>query len=346
MRSRGDGPTLALPIVLVVTTAIAFLPVRARLGWQRDLARIVNVPLQPLTFGGLKAADFLTPDPPAMGEPVDEARAEVLLDELKDRDRLIAALQGENARLRERLAQFTGMAGLGSDSGRRAIYREVIPVSQQPQANGLMRLLLREQRPGEVLPYPAMIVDPRRLIVLGQVTPGEMRGREILVRPVTSGPVGRIRATVHPPTGTAAERRATAERLAARRQRAGQPAGAETGPDGLELPASATVIANVLLEPDDARAVWYADLGEDDRVEVGDRVRIDEDTWPDATRGYELGRVIAVEPKERSPFGTRITVEPEVRLSDRPSMMYLADRPESWDAADAANAAAGEGGRP
>jgi len=221
----------------------------------------------------------------------------------------------------------------------------VIPVSQQPQSNGLMRLLLRDQPPGEVLPYPAMIVDPRRLIVLGQVTPGEMRGREILVRPVTSGPVGRIRATVHPPTGTAAERRATDERLAARRARSGVPGTPETGPGGLELPASATVIANVLLEPDDERGIWYADLGEDDAVEVGDRVRIDEDTWPDATRGYELGRVIAVEPKERSPFGSRITVETEVRLSDRPAMMFLADRPESRDAPASASDA-GEGGRP
>lgn len=340
MRSRGDGPSLALPIALVLTTAVAFLPVRYRLHWQQDLSRIVRLPLQPLTYGGLLAADFLRPAPGIRPmEFADDDPAAVLVEELRDRDRLIAALQGENAQLRDRLAQFTGMAARGSSAGRRTLYREVLPVSQRPRRDGLMTLLLRELEPGEVLPHPAMIVDPRQLIVLGQVGPGAIEGREITARPVTADVVGPVRATIHLPTATVADRERAAERLAALRAAGDAVGGEEVG--GGPLPDSAVVIARVLLEPD-GDGGWTAELGERDQVQVGDRVRVDEATWPDAVRGYELGRVTSVEPKDRSPFGMRIRVEPEVRLADRPAMMFLADLPESWASVD--EAGRGEGG--
>lgn len=350
MRSRGDGPSLALPIALVLTAAVAFLPVRYRLHWQQDLSRIVGLPLQPLTYGGLLAADFLRPAPGIRPmEFADDDPAAVLVEELRDRDRLIAALQGENAQLRDRLAQFTGMASRGSDAGRRTLHREVLPVSQRPMRGGLMTLLLRELESGEVLPHPAMIVDPRQLIVLGQVGPGAIEGRQITARPVTADAVGPVRATIHLPTATVADRERAAERLAALRA-AGDAAGGEEAAggggggsdDGLaDLPDSAVIIARVLLEPD-GDGGWTAELGERDQVQVGDRVRVDEATWPDAVRGYELGRVTSVEPKDRSPFGMRIRVEPEVRLADRPAMMFLADLPESWASVD--EAGRGEGG--
>ena len=342
MRSRGDGPSLALPIALVLTAAVAFLPVRYRLHWQQDLSRIVRLPLQPLTFGGLLAADFLRPAPGIRPmEFQEDDPAAVLVEELRDRDRLIAALQGENAQLRDRLAQFTGMASRGGAAGRRTLYREVLPVSQRPMRGGLMTLLLRELEHGEVLPHPAMIVDPRQLIVLGQVGPGAIEGRQIIARPVTATAVGPVRATIHLPTATVAERERAVERRATMRAAAGAGDGAGDGGGPTDLPDSAVIIAHVLLEPD-GDGGWTAELGERDQVQVGDRVRVDEATWPDAVRGYELGRVISVEPKDRSPFGMRIRVEPEVRLADRPAMMFLADLPESWASVD--ESGRGEGG--
>jgi hypothetical protein len=339
MRSRGDSASLALPITIVVTAAIAFLPVRYRLSWQRDLGRIVQVPLRPLTFAGMAAADFLTPASAAGGRagvasPIGEEEAEVIREELGRLRRLAVALQAENAGLRERLEGFTGIAGLGSRVDRPAILREITPVSRPPMdPDGLVTLLLREYQPGEELPYPAVIVDFRRLVVVGEVGPGAARGRELIVRPVTHTSVTTIQATVHPAGGgvggggaAGSERASVAERAAALDARLAGAGGGRGRGDG--VPESVVVVADVLLEPV-GDGTWSAYLREDDDVEEGDRVLVNESRWPDVSRGFELGRVTSVRADETRPGRPRrIVVTPPMRLADGRAWMFLADAPE------------------
>lgn len=348
MRSRGDGASLALPITIVVTAAIAFLPVRYRLSWQRDLGRIVQVPLRPLTFAGMAAADFLTPATgvgSGVAAPIGEEEAEVLREELGRLRRLSVALQAENAGLRERLAGFTGIAGLSRRVDRPAILREITPVSRPPMdPDGLVTLLLREYEPGEELPYPAVIVDFGRLVVVGEVGPGAVRGRELIVRPVAHSSVTSIQATVHPAGGgvggggaAGSERIAVAERAAALDARLG---GAG---DGARVPDSVVVVADVLLEPV-GDGTWSAYLREDDDVAEGDRVLVNESRWPDVSRGFELGRVTSVRPDETRPGRPRrIIVTPPMRLADGRAWMFLADAPETQSRRLGGPALAGDG---
>ncbi len=314
MRSRGDATSLALPITLVVTAAVAFLPVRWRAGWQRDLSRIVQVPLRPLTFGGSVAADFLAgggPDAPA----ISPEQAEVLQEEIERVRQQYAALEAENRELRRDLAEVLAMRGIERTTGQRPLYRDLRRLSRPPMdPDGPWDAMITRWSPSEVLPLPAMVVSKRPLSVVGTVVRREPGERAVQVRPITSRAVGSVRATVHPVAGRTGE----------------------AGPEA--------VLAEIQLEPTGDGA-WEADLLEADAgLQPGDRVRVSEPRWPAAVQGYELGRVAAIEPHEEQPLWRRLRVEPVVDLASAGRLGLLADRPTGREEAGVGGEGAGAGG--
>jgi len=96
-------PHKAFGLALVVVIVLAFLPARW-LGWTRDVARIVNVPLMPFRDLGVALAGNLSPEQEVRLREFEGERH--LLEEYEGLDRRYIAAQMRIAELEEQLAQI------------------------------------------------------------------------------------------------------------------------------------------------------------------------------------------------------------------------------------------------
>lgn len=319
MRSNRDGSGLLLPVVLVITTAIAFLPARWRVPWQTEVAGAVRVPMRPFTDGGMWLAARVRPEPRSFaadpyaaplvggdGRSGDDGDAGGAMD-FECREQLEAARQvidrqrSEIAALRRERDEARGLRG-GATGVERETFLFPARITQRPRpdSGGAVKVTVR-LRDGVEIPSGTVAVHGPSATVVGLVKSPEniVSTLSIPVMPVTERAAGWIRVAVDQgdPIATDPAGRVPRFRFIVRADDSGRFVGEVIGND---LETFSQQVGRTVTIDDVARR--------------GDLVRVHEPSWPAASTGFKLGAIAEVRPRPGTNGVWDIVIEPEVRL--------------------------------
>jgi len=293
MSRHGAHPQLALLVTLAATVAIAFLPHHLRFGWQSDLARIVHVPMRPLTHPLNLVRGWLRPaarHPELEGVP---AGAEQVVGRLlEERD---VAQRGERAamqrvrELEEQLAELQRLPAEVFRTARTPVIAHVVRVATAGPLPGVVEVAV--PRRAESIIQPGSIAVTGGVHLLGRAEAGAVGGRCRLI------PV------VHPASGFILARVAPADR-----------------PEiGIALQLEPMGVAGFRSAAGgDAQEIggFAGDIERRAGVAIGDVVRLEDPAWPATAQQMILGRVVAIEDKRDQPLRQRAIIRPFWNLAE------------------------------
>ncbi|MFK7960645.1 MAG: hypothetical protein AB8G96_08960 [Phycisphaerales bacterium] len=303
MRASADGPSLLLPIVLVITAAIGFLPAPWRLGWQSDLAHIVWVPLRPFSHGGVWVASWLRPSPsPSAGMSADRLTLDGLVAERDAAMRQVLAARQEIRRLEEQISELQQIPTSARDVAR--VVRLAQVTRRTPgRPRGPVELAVgRGTDDAGAVPEGAVAVHAG-VHLLGRIRAdgsGTVARGSVMLVPLASEDTGYIIAHLYV---------GSAER------------------------ADEQQIADFVLPPDPAlvqlaptgTGAFEADVDRELPFRVGDEVRLADERWPVAAQQLLVGRIIDSRVKDSEPLRKVVTIEPMVTIGDVSRVLLLAD---------------------
>jgi len=284
---------LVLLVLLIATTAVSFLPYDLRFGWQSDLARIVQVPMRPLTHPLNLVRGWLRPaarHPDLDGVPA--GADELLTRLLEERD---VALRGERAalqRVRELQEQLAEIQRLPADvfrTARTPVIAHVVRVAASGPAPGMVEVAV-PRRAGEII-RPGSIVVTGGVHLLGRAEAGASGGR-CRVIPLVHPATGFIRARVSPSDRPEAGQLIQLEPL---------------GLSGFRATGSGAIAEG---------EGFVGDIELRSGVAIGDVVRLEDPAWPPTAQQMIIGRVVAIEDKRDQPLRQRAVIRPYWMLSE------------------------------
>lgn len=290
MPRRSVSPTtlLAAAVLVLIVTSLAPTRLTAWAGWPRGPLMALIAPVS----GPLAAVSSWVRPPAEAGTTEERVTVQQLL---QDRERLATDLlrsEQRNRELEDLVRELQGGAGV---TGRSPVIR------------------LEASRVGANLPGGTIdVARGRRDGVIGG-TVAIARRSEQLVGIVTAA--GRMTSTVHLLTDEHLEP-ALVEGVVL-------PGGDPGSADAIELDG----LPRVQLEPAGDGTLVAEAVGVDDadRMAVGQRVRLDDPSWPTAASMLVIGRVTALEPTE-DPLFRRVVVTPEVEPGRLRSVILLIPR--------------------
>jgi hypothetical protein len=286
---------LALPIVLVLTGAVALLPARWRLGWTTDFAEVVRFPLRPFTDAGNALAGWLRPAP-AVSDLVPDDPG--LVDRLVEEREIAEALyQRERLRTLELEEQIRQLELIPSETLRYASARLIAHITRRRPDSSLGVVELRLERSAAQAVQPNTVAVYGGVHVLGR-TVGESSGGVCLLQPLGNRASGYIRVRVFPR-------------------------------DEPGAPIERAVLAQ--LEPT-GRGGLVGAINQDAAVEVGDVVRLDDPGWPPTAQMLVVGVVESVEPDEREPLRNLLRVRPRFEPARVAYVTLIVEQPAPGDA--------------
>ena len=290
MSRNGSHQQLALLVTLAATVAVAFLPHHLRFGWQSDLARIVHVPMRPLTHPLNLVRGWLRParaHPELDGVPA--VAEEVLGRLLEERD---SAQRGERAamqrvrELEEQLAEIQRLPAEVFRTARVPVIAHVVRVATGGTLPGIVEVAI--PRRAEAIIRPGSIAVTGGVHLLGRAEAGAAGGR------------CRVIPIVHPASGFVRGRVAPADR-----------------PElGIPLQLEPIGMTGFRASNEGSDEVFAGDIERRAGVAVGDVVRLEDPAWPATAQQMILGRVVAIEDKRDQPLRQRAIVRPYWYLSE------------------------------
>jgi hypothetical protein len=281
---------LALPIVVIVTIAVALLPARWRLGWQTDFAEVVRFPLRPFTHAGNALAGWLRPAPTISQQAPHDAS---LVDQLIEEREIVEALyQRERLRTLELEEQIRQLELIPSETLRYASARLIAHITRRRPDSALGIVELKLERSAAEAVQNNTVAVYGGVHVLGR-TVGESTEGVCLLQPLGNRASGYIRVRVFPRD----EPGAPVERAAL-----------------------------VQLEPTGGGDLIGA-ISQDAAIEPGDVVRLDDPAWPPTAQMLVVGHVESVEPDEREPLRDLVRVQPRFEASRVAYVTLIVEQP-------------------
>lgn len=261
----------ALPVTLVFTALVAFLPGWA-LRWTRFPAEVMRLVLGPFTNMGNLVAETIRPPRSlsASGFPADETTIERLHVQLNEFERLYLAEQSKVEDLQRQLEQLQKLPP------------ELLDVPIQPRVAGVVLrsptstlglVVLNRGANHGVKPGTVAVYDGVHL--LGRVT-DDVSAMQCSLLPLTNKSTGYLVARVMPMDRSDV-------RIA----------------DAPEI----------LLEPDGSDA-FTAQIDKNTLIEVGSTVRLRDTKWPATAQAMVIGLVESITPNELEPLRNIVTVRP------------------------------------
>lgn len=180
---------LFFPAALMVTLALALLPA-GWLGWLRDPAEILSIPLAPFSDAGNRARTWLRRPPPDPDAPMTGREAE-LIEEARKFERLYHATQLEIEVLREQLDQIRGV---NLDDLGIAVDLEAASVTGRDATSivGLLELNKGERHRVDLSTIAVYMGQH----LIGRVT--DIDRQRSFLTPITNSAIGLIRGRVFP----------------------------------------------------------------------------------------------------------------------------------------------------
>jgi hypothetical protein len=269
---------LAFPITLLVTAALAILPVSWRIGWTREVSDIALFPVRPFMDAGSGLVAWLRPTrstaegvPPEMRELVEQ-----LIEDRDVAERLyqaehqkVIALEQENRDLKSMPPGMRAVSTIVNAS----VTRRAPGVRLGPVEVRLERGAPHDVPAGTIAVYAGVYL-------LGRTSAPFDGGLGQLV-PVASPDSGLIRAAIFP----AEKPRITVEDT-----------------------------VSIHLEPTGSGS-FVGDVEHTEVIEAGDLVRVVDPLWPSAQMTV-LGRVESVHVNDREPLRHRVTVQPVYQMHE------------------------------
>ena len=280
---RLDWGLLSLAFVLSLAPSSVLRP------WTNDVARLVLIPLVPVTHLGSVLRDRVRPsldsfDPSQTSADATEVLA--LKDEIDRLRTLYESSRLDSARLEESLASIRATstrAGKGALIDVAATNGSVV-ASSNGEIDGIVRINAGSRH--GVVPRSAVFVN-------GDVFVG-----------LTSDDIGSFVSSVTPAT-----------RLPSIGCRILPATGSDPNQPIIAAPGA-------VLKPT-GRGTWIADVASAGELEVGMIARVADDRMPRSALGARVGRVIAIAPIEQVPLARRIEVEPIAEARDATSAVVV-----------------------
>ncbi|MBT8485345.1 MAG: hypothetical protein HKO59_11410 [Phycisphaerales bacterium] len=269
---------LALPVTLLLTLAVALLPVGWRYGWQRELSELVRFPLTPFTHAGNLLASWLRPVPSeGEGMPIEiRERLEQLAEET---NRAIALYQNERNRSLELEEQLRQLQMIPAHTLQVATGSAVAHVTARhpDSATGVVRLKLARGHDRDIPVGTIAVYGGAH--VLGRVA-GEPTRSEVDLLPIVHTESGLVQGRVLP--------------------------GATP-----MTPIDDGVL--VQLAPT-GRGTLTADIDRAIVVQEGDVVRLQDRSWPATAQGLLVGTVRSITVDEAEPLRYTLEIAPTYQV--------------------------------
>ncbi|MEY2795510.1 MAG: hypothetical protein RIR10_1226, partial [Planctomycetota bacterium] len=276
-------------VLLALAFGMALSPVKVLRPWTNDLARLVLIPLVPVTHLGSMLRDRIRPsldsfDPSRSGADPTEVLA--LRDEIDRLRTMYESSRLDLARLEDALASIRATstrAGKGAFIDVAATTGSIV-ASSNGEVDGIVRINAGSRH--GVVPGSAVFVN-------GDVFAG-----------LTSDDIGAFISTVTPST---------------RLPSIGCRIFPASGSDPTQPISSAP---GAVLKPT-GRGTWTADVASAGELTVGMIARVADDRMPRSALGARVGRVIAIAPIEQVPLARRVEVEPIAEAREATSAVVV-----------------------
>lgn len=282
-------PQLALVLTLLTTFVVALLPIDFRLGWSREISELVRFPLRPFTHAGVAIASYLRP-PPAVGTGLPE-HARVLVEELQlEVDLALALYHNEHLRVLDLEEQLRQVKMIPEDVLGNATSNLIAHVTSRSSAatQGIVDLKLKSALKHAIPPGTIAVYGGVHLLgrVIGQPTNAMCQ-----LRPLAREETGFVRARVVPK-------------------------------DTPGLPMDEAALIH--LEPLKS-SKFKAEADQNEIIEVGDLVRLEDRSWPRTAQAMVIGVVESVAVNDREPLRNTIIVRPNYQLREVAYVTLIVD---------------------
>ena len=292
-------PNWVFPLVIVTTTAIAFLPMPYRFGWTRGIARVVQIPLRPFMHLGNVAAGWIEPAPTVAkqtGLTSDDETLAMLVRERNDARHELAAAE---LKIRRMQREIEALQLIPPDVRQRG---EVVAIAQftrrsmnSPRGTVELTVSRGESR---LIPVNCVAVYEGVYLIGRTVEHDDGLGTSVLL-PLINKATGYIRTRV-------------------------QPATERTRVDASGMTESIGLTEIVAIEPvGDGTFTGVVDRREN--VREGDFVLLDDSRWPQSAQALIVGRIEDVVVDDDEPLRDRLTVRPEFQVNQLSEATLVAD---------------------